>query len=108
VIPLLERARGRVAQFISVFGRVPFFFYALHIPLIHALAVIVSKLREGVVNPWLFFNHPMNSGPPPEGYAWNLALLYGVWLVVIALLYPACRWFAGVKARSASPWLSYF
>jgi len=107
LIPILENARGVVARAITVFGRVPFFYYVLHIPLIHALALIVSKIREGAVNPWLFANHPMGNPEPPDGYTWSLPLLYGVWAITIALLYPACRWFAEVKAKRTDPWLKY-
>jgi len=106
-LPLLERARGAVANVLDVFGRVPLFFYLLHIPLIHALALVVSAIREGAVNPWLFANHPMSNPPPPEGYTWSLPLLYLVWAIAIALLYPACRWYARVKATNRSAWLSY-
>src|SRR6266446_992986 len=76
LVPLLDRARGRVVQWLTVFGRVPFFYYLLHIPLIHALALIVSQIRTGTVDPWLFNNHPMNPGPAPTGYTWSLGLLY--------------------------------
>jgi hypothetical protein len=107
LIPLLERARGPVARFVTVFGRVPFFYYMLHIPLIHALALVVSALREGRVNPWLFLNHPMGNPPSPEGYTWTLPLLYAVFAVTVAILYVACSWFAGVKARRTEWWLSY-
>jgi uncharacterized membrane protein len=108
LMPLLDRARGRVARWITVFGRVPFFYYVLHIPLIHALALVVSWIREGAVNPWLFANHPMGSPPAPEGYTWSLGLLYGIWAVSIVLLYFPCRWFAQLKTRRKDPWLSYF
>jgi uncharacterized membrane protein len=107
LLPLVERARGAVARFITVFGRVPFFYYVLHIPLIHALALVVSLLRTGAVDPWLFTNHPMGNPQPPDGYTWSLALLYLVWAVTIALLYPACRWFAERKARGGEWWLRY-
>lgn len=107
VLPLLEGARGAVARFITVFGRVPFFYYMLHIPLIHALALVVSLLREGAVNPWLFTNHPMGNPESPDGYTWTLPLLYLVWAVVIALLYPACRRFAERKAKGGEWWLRY-
>ena len=107
LIPVLEAARGAIARWLTVFGRVPFFYYLLHIPLIHALALVVSKVRLGEVSPWLFTNHPMGNPPPPEGYTWGLGLLYAVWAVAIVLLYFACRWFAGVKARRTSTWLSF-
>jgi uncharacterized membrane protein len=107
LIPLLEGARGALARGLTVFGRVPFFFYVLHIPLIHALALVVSALRQGTVDPWLFTNHPMGNPPPPEGYPWSLPLLYGVWAVAIAVLYVTCRWFADLKARRQEWWLRY-
>lgn len=107
VIPFLERARGLVVSWMTVFGRVPFFFYILHIPLIHVIAMIVSKIRLGIVVPWLFANHPLNPGRAPAGYTWSLGLLYLVWLIVVVLLYFACRWYADLKARRTSPWMAY-
>ncbi len=105
--PLLERARGALARWMTVFGRVPFFFYVLHLPLIHVLALLVSLAREGAVNPWLFANHPMGAPPPPDGYVWSLPLLYAVWAVAVVALYVPCRWFVGVKARRTDRWLRY-
>jgi len=107
LIPLLEGARGALARWITVFGRVPFFYYMLHIPLIHALALVVSKIRQGEISSWLFANHPMGNPPPPDGYIWNLSLLYLVWAVAIVILYFACRWFADLKTRRKDWWLSY-
>ena len=107
LIPLLEGLRGAVARRIAIFGRVPFFFYMLHIPLIHALALVVSKIRLGYVSPWLFANHPMGNPEPPDGYVWSLPLLYLIWAVTIVLLYFACRWFAGLKARRNDAWHKY-
>jgi len=107
LMPLLERTRGAVARWLTVFGRVPFFFYVLHIPLIHALALVVSGIRQGSVSSWLFANHPMGNPPAPEGYTWTLGLLYLVWAIAIATLYLACRWFAGLKARRTDAWLRF-
>ena len=99
LLPQAERARGVVADMLAVFGRVPLFYYLLHIPLIHAAALVVSLLREGRVNPWLFGNHPMMPPPVPNGYRWSLPLLYLVFTIVVAILYVACRWFGQWKAR---------
>jgi uncharacterized membrane protein len=107
LIPVADRARGALARWITVFGRVPFFYYVLHIPLIHALALVASRIRLGAVSPWLFTNHPMGNPPPPEGYTWGLGLLYAVWAVAIVLLYFPCRWFADLKARRKDWWLGY-
>ena len=107
LMPLLEGITGAVGRTIRLFGRVPFFYYMLHIPLIHALALVVSKIRFGFVSPWLFANHPMGNPEPPEGYMWSLPLLYLVWGIAIVLLYFACRWFAALKARRTDWWLQY-
>lgn len=107
LIPLLEHARGTVARWVTVFGRVPFFYYVLHIPLIHALALVVSKIRLGEVTSWLFTNHPMGNPSPPDGYMWSLGLLYLVWAIALVILYFACRWYADFKARRQDWWLKY-
>jgi uncharacterized membrane protein len=107
LIPVLERLRGALAAAVSVFGRVPFFYYLLHIPVIHLLALAVSKIRSGSVNAWLFANHPMNPGPVPEDYRWSLGLLYLVFAIAVAALYLPCRWFAELKSRRRAWWLTY-
>jgi len=107
LLALVENARGPVASKLETFGKVPFFYYLLHIPVIHVAAIVVSVVREGTVNPWLFTNFPLAPGPQPDGYRWSLSLLYLVWAIVIVVLYFACRWYARVKAASKSPLLSY-
>jgi uncharacterized membrane protein len=107
LLPLLERARGPLARWLTVFGRVPFFYYVLHIPLIHLLAILVSLARTGSVSPWLFGDHPMAPPPMPEGYMWSLGLLYAVWATAVVLLYFPCRWFADLKSRQDVWWLRY-
>jgi uncharacterized membrane protein len=97
LIPLAERARGRLSDVLETFGRVPMFYYLLHIPLIHVAAMVVSIVRNGKIDPWLFGNHPMMPPPQPDGYMWSLWLLYLVWLLVIPVLYVACKWYARVK-----------
>ena len=107
LIPLLEGRHGALARQITIFGRVPFFYYMLHIPLIHALALVVSKIRLGTISPWLFANHPMGNPEPPPGYIWSLPLLYLVWGIAISLLYFPCRWFSHLKTTRADWWLKY-
>ncbi|HWA16063.1 MAG TPA: heparan-alpha-glucosaminide N-acetyltransferase domain-containing protein [Gemmatimonadales bacterium] len=106
-LPALERWSGKVADVIAIFGRVPFFYYVLHIPLIHLLAIGVSLVRSGNVTPWLFANHPMGNPPPPDGYTWSLPLLYLVWAIAVGVLYLACRRYADLKARRRDWWMAY-
>src|SRR5262249_53247424 len=71
-LPFAERMRGRAASIIATFGRVPLFYYLLHIPLIHATALVVSLIRTGQIDPWLFGNFPLAPPPVPDGYRWSL------------------------------------
>jgi uncharacterized membrane protein len=105
---LFERARGRLAGVLTTFGRVPLFYYLLHIPAIHIAALIVSLVRGGGLEPWLFTNHPMGNPQPPDDYTWSLPLLYLVTALVVFALYFPCRWFGRVKMEKRdSKWLSY-
>jgi uncharacterized membrane protein len=105
LIPAAERARGWLARLLETFGRVPLFYYLLHIPVIHLTALAVWWMRDGSVDTARFATAPYVAIPAPE--RWSLALLYVVFVAVIVILYPLCRWFAGVKARHPSGWLRY-
>ena len=107
LLPLFERARGKLGEIVATFGRVPMFYYLLHIPTIHLAAVIVSLIREGRVNPWLFENHPMMSPPPPPGYTWSLTLLYAVFVVVLLALYFPSRRYWQRKSTAPAGWMRF-
>jgi uncharacterized membrane protein len=102
LIPAFDRARGALARGLETFGRVPLFYYVLHIPLIHLAAIAISLIRTGAVTPWLFGNHPLEPPEPPDGYRWSLTLLYLVTAVCVGLLYVACRWYADRRKASTS------
>lgn len=96
VMPVLERMTGGGGRVFIVYGRVPLFYYVLHLYLIHLMAAVASYVQSGnaVVTP---FNHP--------GY--SLPVVYAVWLTAVTILYFPCRWFMQVKATNKSWWLSY-
>ncbi len=104
LLPRLERARGSLAEGVRTIGRVPLFFWLLHVPLIHLIAVAFSLARYGEVIPWLVRNPPVSL---PEGYGYGLPVVYAVTLAVVLMLYPACVWFAALKRRRRDAWLSY-
>jgi hypothetical protein len=105
VLPLAERARGWMAHVLAVFGRVPMFYYLLHIPVIHVAALVVTVLREGSLHPERYAYAPYSS--VPEEFRWSLPLLYLVFFIVVVVLYFPCRWFAELKARRQDAWLRY-
>jgi len=103
LLAAFERMRGRFADIIATFGRVPFFYYVAHLYFIHVLALIAAWWSTGEVG-WLLSGHLPDK---PASYGYGLAGIYAVWLVVVVALYPACRWFADVKQRNRAWWLSY-
>jgi uncharacterized membrane protein len=105
LLPAAERARGWLASVLETFGRVPMFYYLLHIPLIHATALMVWLLRDGTTHADWFTAAPFVS--VPEGQRWGLGLLYLVWAIDLVVLYGACRWYAAVKSRRAGSWLRF-
>lgn len=92
-----------------IFGKVPMFYYLLHIPLIHLLAVAACYARYGHVY-WMFQSPDPGTFPftTPPGWGYALPVVYFVWAVVVVALYPLCHWFAGVRRRRSEWWLSYF
>jgi uncharacterized membrane protein len=107
----LRAIDGRTPQLLKsslVFGKVPLFYFLLHLPLIHLLAVAVCLMRYGAAH-WMFESPTLAQYPftrPPD-WGYTLPVVYFVWIVVVASLYPLCRWFAAIKQRSTSAWLSY-
>ena len=92
-----------------VLGKVPMFYYLLHFPLIHLLAVGVCYARYGQVH-WMFESPSIDKFPitPPLGWGVSLPFVYLIWTSVVLALYPLCRWFATLKQRRSDAWLSYF
>ncbi len=99
---LSDRIAGKVKNGLVMFGRVPFAFYILHLFLIHALSVLLGILQGFSANEIMTFYLYY-----PKGYGLGLPGVYGVWVLVVALMYPFCRWIASVKARRRDWWLSY-
>jgi uncharacterized membrane protein len=101
-LTLLRRARGPVPNVLVTFGRVPFLFYVTHLYLVHALAV-AAGVAQGFPDSAI----RVVSRDLPAGYGFGLPVVYLVWLWVVAALYPVCRRYAALKARSRAWWLSY-
>lgn len=102
LLGLVENAKGPIADALLAFGRVPFFFYVLHLYVIHLCAVAVGMVlgfpaRDMMV---IFYDYPKDFGI-------SLPAVYALWIVIVVALYPVCRWFAGLKARRRDWWLSY-
>ncbi len=97
--------RSKVREFFITFGRVPLFFYLLQWPTAHLMSILAHVIGGKPIG-WMFGSQIGQGGPPP-GTGFNLVVVYAAWLAGVLLLYPLCKWFAGVKARRRDWWLSY-
>ena len=106
LIPFAERVQGWFAGVLTTFGRVPLFYYLLHIPLIHVAALLVNLIREGSTNQNLYGTAPFTE--IDEVHRWGLPLLYLVFAIVEILLYFVCRRYAKYKLEHPEKkWLKY-
>jgi len=106
---LFELGRGDgswIRNFFVTFGRVPLFFYLLQWLTSHIIAIILHAAFGKPVR-WLFQTPVDWFSNPPTGNGFNLIVVYLCWIAGVLLLYPLCKWFAGVKARRRDWWLSY-
>lgn len=108
VLAWFDRTRWRAGNPLLVFGRVPLFYFLLHLYLIHAGAVLLAVARYGSGG---FLLHPLPSmggpAPIPAGYGYPLWAVYLMWAALVGLLYPVCVWWGGLKRTRKSWWLRY-
>jgi uncharacterized membrane protein len=97
-----DRVPAALKRPLIVFGQAPFAFYVAHLYLTHMLAVAFGVIQgfdaRGFLTYSFFF---------PKGYGVGLLGAYAAWLLVVATLYPLCKWVAAVKAHRRDWWLSY-
>jgi uncharacterized membrane protein len=102
VCAFVDRLYGLIRNVLVTFGRAPLAFYIAHLYLIHAVAILLGIAQgfsaERFVTHYRFF---------PAGFGVNLMGVYLIWIAVVGILYPLCRWVAAVKARRNDWWLSY-
>lgn len=102
-----EKAQGTLINFFCTFGRVPLFYYILHLYLIHILAMLAAQItgfgwQKMILPFWV------TEVPDLKGYGFGLPVVYAVWLFVIAILYPICKKFDEYKMNHKEKWwLSY-
>ena len=102
-----ESMRGRALNFFQTFGRVPFFYYILHLYLIHILALLAAEVT-GYGWDLMILSDWVTEVAELKGYGFNLWVVYLVWIAVIGLLYPLCRKFDSYKIHQKGKWwLSY-
>jgi len=107
-LSLTEKPLTDLRKKVTVFGRVPMFYYLAHIFLIH-LGALIAAVLSGYKWSDMVLTTMINRSPALKGYGFNLLTVYIVWVALIFILYPICKWFDHYKRthRSNQWWLSY-
>jgi uncharacterized membrane protein len=106
LIPFAERMKGWVADVLKIFGRVPFFYYLMHILVIHISALIFQQITLGAMHHDWFSRAPFSA--VPEEFRWTLPQLYLVFAIDIVILFFVCRWYSNYKVKhSDQAWTKY-
>ncbi|MEO5562087.1 MAG: heparan-alpha-glucosaminide N-acetyltransferase domain-containing protein [Chitinophagaceae bacterium] len=104
-LALLDNVKNKWSDVVSVYGRVPFFYFICHFYLLH-LALIIVFYISGHTNGEIF-----TPGSPilfrPNTFGWGLPVVYLIWLSIVIALYLPCRWFSKYKQTHNQWWLSY-
>jgi len=96
--------RGGIRRALVTFGRVPLFFYLLQWPMAHGAGFVLTLLAGKDTS--IYFGIP-SPGQTPPAAGFDLWVAYAAWIAGVLLLYPLCRWYAGVRARRTDWWLGY-
>jgi hypothetical protein len=100
-LALVKNTGSRLAKIFIVYGRVPMFYYIIHFYVLTTIRILLFLSRRHSVaegmkgikgSPWKFL-------APGEGY--NLAVAYGIWIAVVMVLYPLCKWYGKYKTNHA-------
>jgi hypothetical protein len=102
VCAYVDRLHRSIKHVLKTFGRAPLAFYIAHLYLIHGVAILLG-MAQGFA-PTQFLTHYRYF---PKGFGVDLPGVYLMWIAVVVILYPLCRWVAAVKARRQDWWLSY-
>jgi uncharacterized membrane protein len=104
---LSENLKGKIAQYVISLGRVPMFYYIVHIAFVHFIALFAAK-ATGFDFSDMVFNTWVTDSPNLKGYGFSLGITYLVWIAVVLVLMPLCIWYDGYKIRNKEKWwLSY-
>jgi uncharacterized membrane protein len=108
-LSVAEKPLNALTRSLAVFGRVPMFYYLVHIYFLHALAIAAAAISGFPPSAMIGLNNWVTANPQLQGYGFGLGVVYAVWIVSVFALYPLCAWFDRYKRAHAAQhkWLSY-
>jgi uncharacterized membrane protein len=103
-----EKLKGGIVNVVSVYGRVPMFYYLIHIYVIHLVAIVASAFTPGQDWKIWFLKQPIWFTTNLKGYGFSLPVAYLIWIAIVVAMYPLCKRYDAYKqANKGKWWLSY-
>ena len=103
-LSLTEHVSNRLSNIISVYGRVPMFYYLLHLYFIHLFAILAAVLTGYRWTDMTGFTTWINFMPNLKGFGFGLGTVYLIWIIIVILLYPLCKKYDHYKASHKGKW----
>ena len=104
ILYIFENQKNSLLKPLITFGRMPLFFYLIHLWLIRFSAILLALPKYGLKAITLPYR---NSSQMPDNYGYDLHHVYFLWIVMLIILYPMCSWFANYKSKHKYWWLNY-
>ncbi len=103
LLSIIEHSKNRLTNKIIIFGRVPLFFYVIHLYIIHILAIVVMILSgrnwsDYILTKQVFFSESI------ANFGFGLLYVYLVWVIVILIMFPLCKWYDRYKTNNREKW----
>jgi uncharacterized membrane protein len=102
LMPLLDKMQGSVSNFVKVYGQAPFFFYVLHLPLVHISSYILYYLYYTTDTSSFRSHSSWAATYEPSLLRWYLMTVF-----FVLLFYYPCKWFGEYRRTHKQWWLSY-
>jgi len=96
ILFISEKLKNRFTEILTVYGKVPLFYFIIHLFIIHSLMFLMLRL-QGFGSKDLLFG-AFNNGRPKAGGGVDLPVIYLIWISVVVLLYPVCKWYGSYKS----------
>ena len=104
-LALIEKVQNKFTAIMNIYGRVPMFYYIIHLYIIHVIGIIIFFMQgfgtKDIVQPGIPFLFK------PNGLGFGLWGVYAIWVMVVLMLYPVCKKYNQYKSTHHQWWLSY-
>lgn len=105
ILSAVQGIKNKITEVVSVYGKVPLFYFLVHFYIIHSLLFVMVFL-QGFKSSDLEFG--FNFGRPKGGSGIELWAIYLVWVGIVVVMYPLCKWYARYKENHKEKrWLRY-